>query len=255
MSTMTTDRPATVTRRFDAEPRVQMLPPFVAQRAKSRSAARLGVLFVILGSVVAGGMFVLGVFRTTAADLALADASATTQSILQQQSEYRIATDTAQMVQQTTETQLVVTSYEIDWAELLLTVQGFLPAGGLIQNVTATNQAPWAASLEIEDPLRTPRIASIELVVNTASIPEAVALVERLRELDGFADAVVKTSAVGVDGRATTTIVLTLSTDAVSGRFLETDEDEDAASGESTEPEDDTSTDSVEQPTSEGGEG
>jgi uncharacterized membrane protein YeiB len=254
MSTVTTERPAAVTRRFDAEPRVQMLPPFVAQRAKARSAARLGVLFIILGAVVAGGMFVLGVFRTTMAELALADANATTQNILLEQSEYRIATDTAQMVQQTTETQLVATSYEIDWAELFIAVQGLLPEGGLVQNITATNQAPWAASLEIEDPLRTPRIATIEIVVNTASIPDAVALVERLRTLGGFADAVMTSSAIGVDGRATTTIVLTLSTEAVSGRFLESDE-EDAASGDPAEVEDETSADSVEEPTTEGGEG
>jgi hypothetical protein len=255
MSTMTTERPAAITRRFDAEPRVQLLPPFVAQRAKARSAARLGVMFVILGIAIAGGMFVLGFFRIASAGIALADASAETQNILQQQNEYRIATDTAQMVQQTSETQLVATSYEIDWADLLLNVQSFLPAGGTIQNVTATNQAPWAASLAIEDPLRTPRIASIEIVVNTASIPEAVALVERLRDLDGFADAVLTTSAVGVDGRATTTIVLTLSTEAVSGRFLETDEAEDAESGESTESGDETSTDTGDEPATEGGEG
>jgi hypothetical protein len=254
MSTITTERPATITRRYDAEPRVQMLPPFVAQRAKARSAARLGVMFVILGAVVAGGMFVLGVFRTTVAELALVDASAETQNILQEQSEYRIATDTAQMVQQTSETQLVATSYEIDWAKLLLTVQGFMPEGGLIQSVTATNQAPWAASLAIEDPLRTPRIATVEFVVSTASIPEAVALAERFTELEGFADGVLTTTAVGVDGRATTTIELTLSTEAVSGRFLEPEHKEVPHAKSAVT--DDAGTDSVEEePTTEGGEG
>lgn len=235
MSTVTMERPSTVTRRFDAEPRVQLLPPFVAQRAKARAAARLGVMFVILGVIVAGGLFAVGALRSTAAQLALAEAGAVTQSILQQQAEYRIATDTASMVDQTTEAQLVATSYEIDWAALLQTAQSYLPAGAGIKNLTATSQAPWAGGLEIEDPLRTPRIATLELVVDTASIPEAVAFAERLRGVEGFADVVVLTSAVGVDGRATTTISLTLSTDAVSGRFLETEKGEAGVEGNADE--------------------
>lgn len=249
MSAVLTDRPAAgTTRRYDAEPRVQLLPPFVAQRAKARSSVRLGIMLVILGAVVAGGLFVLGALRVTVAQLALAEANTETQVILQQQAEYRIATDTAAMVAQTTETQLMATSYEIAWADLLRTIKGFVPEGGALQSFTATSQAPWASGLEIEDPLRTPRIATVEIVVDTVSIPDAVALAERLRAIDGFADAVVTTSAVGVDGRATTTISLTLSTDSVSGRFVVSD-DEVAEGEETTSPAPDESA------TDDGGEG
>lgn len=250
MSAVLTDRPAVVTRRFENEPRVQLLPSFVAQRAKNRSAVRLGILLAILGAVIAGGLFVYGVFRATAAALFLEDANATTLTLLEQQAEYRIATDTAAMVEQTSELQLVATSYEIDWAALIQQLQSFLPAGGLIMNLEATNQAPWEGSLEIEDPLRTPRIAMISVTVNTASIQEATAVVARLSEITGYADAVVVSTAVGVDGRVTTEIALTLATDAVSGRFLETEDD---AATESASEE---STDAVDDPaTEEGGEG
>lgn len=254
MSNVVTDRPAVVSRRYENEPRVQLLPGFVAQRAKNRSAVRLGVMLVILGAVIAGGLYVYGVFRTATAQVALADANATTLSLIQQQAEYRIATDTATMVEQTSELQIVATAYEIDWSALVQELQSYLPAGGLIMNLEATNQAPWEGSLEIEDPLRTPRIAMIDFTINTASIQEATTMVARLSEIEGFADAVVVSVAVGVDGRVTTTIALTLATDAVSGRFLETE----AAEGEGTSGQDgaEESTDAVDGATTEeGGEG
>jgi hypothetical protein len=250
MSSVVTDRPALVSRRFENEPRVQLLPGFVAQRAKNRSAVRLGVMLVILGVVVAGGLYVYGVFRTTTAVLALTAANATTLALVEQQAEYRIATDTAAMVEQTSELQIVATAYEIDWSALVLELQSYLPAGGLIMNLNATNQAPWGGSLEIEDPLRTPRIAMIDFTINTASIQEATTMVARLQEIEGFADAVVVSVAVGVDGRVTTTIALTLSTDAVSGRFVETEGEETSSEDAAEEP-----TDAVEdETTDEGGE-
>lgn len=221
MSTAVTDRPAVVSRRFENEPRVQLLPGFVAQRAKNRSAVRLGVMLVILGVVVAAGLYVYGVFRTTSAVGGLASANATALSLIEQQGEYRIATDTAAMVDQTSELQLFATTFEIDWSALVQELQSYLPAGGQIMNLNATNQAPWEGSLEIEDPLRTPRIAIIDFTIRTASIEEATAVVESLRQIEGFADAVIVSVAVGVDGRVTTEIALTLASDAVSGRFLE----------------------------------
>lgn len=221
MSTAVTDRPAVVSRRFENEPRVQLLPGFVALRAKNRSAVRLGVMLVILGVVAAAGLYVYGVFRTTTSVAALTSANATTVSLVEQQAEYRIATDTAAMVEQTSELQLVATTYEIDWSALVRELQSYLPKDGRILNLDATNQAPWGDPLEIEDPLRTPRIAMINFTIRTASIQEATTVVASLPQIEGFADAVIVSVAVGVDGKVTTEIALTLATGAVSGRFLE----------------------------------
>jgi hypothetical protein len=225
MSTAVTDRPAVISRRFENEPRVQLLPGFVALKAKNRSAVRLGIMLVILGIVAAAGLYVYGVFRTTTSVVSLADANATTLTLIEQQAEYRIATDTAAMVDQTSELQLFATTYEIDWSTLVLEIQSYLPKGGRIMNLDATNQTPWETSLEIEDPLRTPRIAIIDFTIRTASIEEATAVVESLPQIEGFADAVIVSVAVGVDGKVTTEIALTLATDAVSGRFLEVAEE------------------------------
>jgi hypothetical protein len=221
MSTAVTDRPTVISRRFENEPRVQLLPGFVALKAKNRSAVRLGIMLVILGVVAAAGLYVYGFFRTATSVAALTGANATTVSLVEQQAEYRIATDTAAMVDQTSELQLFATTYEIYWSTLVRELQSYLPKGGRIMNLDATNQTPWEASLEVEDPLRTPRIAIVNFTIRTASIEEATAMVADLPQIAGFADAVIVSVAVGVDGKVTTEIALTLATDAVSGRFLE----------------------------------
>jgi hypothetical protein len=226
------EKPRTVTKRFELEPRVQLLPAFVSKRSKVRSSIRLGVMLVLLGIILAGGMFSYGVFRLGTAESDLAIANETTQQLLIQQQEFRIATDTAAMVDQTTEAQLVATSYEIAWGPLISAISRALPADAKIATMAATNQAPWDGALEVEDPLRTPRIATIEMVLDTKTVQDALRVNARLARLAGYADSSVLTVAVGTDGRVTTTISLTLSTDAVSGRFIFTEEELAAAAAE-----------------------
>lgn len=266
MSTVV-EKPRTVTRRFELEPRVQLLPSFVSTRTKVRSSIRLGVMLVLLGIVLAGGMFTYGVFRVGTAELELANANATTGQLLIQQQEFRIATDTATMVEQTTEAQLVATSYEIAWGPLLTAIRRALPSDAKIASITATNQAPWESALEVEDPLRTPRIATIDMVLDTKTVQDALRVNTRLALLAGYADSSVLSIAVGTDGRVTTTISLTLSTDAVSGRFIITEEEaaaaaaaeeEAAAAEESTDSGDSTeepATDATDAPATDGQEG
>ncbi len=261
------EKPRTVTKRFDLEPRVQLLPAFVSKRAKVRGAIRLGVMLVLLGIVLAGGMFTYGVYRVGSAALDLTNAHATTEQLLLQQQEFRIATDTATMVDQTTEAQLVATSYEIAWGPLLTAIRRTLPADAEIATITATNQAPWDSALEVEDPLRTPRIATIELVLDTKTVQDALRVNARLAQLAGYADSSVLSVAVGTDGRVTTTISLTLSTGAVSGRFIITEEEaaaaaaaeEEAAAAEESADAGDTTeepvTDATDAPTTDGQEG
>jgi len=223
------EKPRTVTRRFELEPRVQLLPAFVSKRAKVRSSIRLGIMLVILGVVLAGAMFTYGVFRVGTSALDLASAEATTQDLLLQQQEFRIATDTATMVDQTTEAQLVATSYEIAWGPLLTAIRRTLPADAKLATFTATNQAPWDLPLDVEDPLRTPRIGTIEIVLDTKTVQDALRVNARLALLAGYADSTVISVAVGVSGRVTTTLSLTLSTGAISGRFIITEEEAAAA--------------------------
>jgi hypothetical protein len=225
MSAATATRPSSGTRlTLGGEPRVQLLPPIVGQREKTKTARRMAVLLVLLAVAIAGGVFVFGFFRVTTAQLALEQANRDTQTLIEQQAQYRIATDVATAVGQAQEAQRVATNYEIAWAPLLRAIQGFLDPGTALMSVEVENQAPWAESLTVEDVLRTPRIATLVLTVNSTSMSSPLLLNERLATIPGYADSVILSTVVGTDGVATTKISLTLSTGAVSGRYLGNDQ-------------------------------
>ena len=126
--------------------------------------------------------------------------------------------------------QLSVTSYEMLWGELLIDLQGYLPPGATIAGMDVINQPPWAQNMPIEDPLRTPRLTMIELTLTSTTIFDATDIDRAFRQLPGYADSVITTVAVGLDGVVTTQVSLTLANDALAHRFDETeDADEEAA--------------------------
>lgn len=207
------------------EPRVQLLPPSVRERERARASMRLGVLLVVLGIVVGGAIVALGFLRQVSTDLALQAANAQTAELLSQRAQYSEATQVASTIANVEETQQTMTSYEIDFAELLGRLQARLGAGMAITQLTATVQAPWGVPLAGEDVLAPPRIANIELSVTSATIGEGTAFRDALVDLPGYSSATLLDTAVGTDGTVTTHLTLALATDAVSGRFEEKPDD------------------------------
>jgi hypothetical protein len=184
----------------------------------------MAVLLVLLSFAIAGGLFVFGLFRMTTSQLELGQANRDTQSLIEQQAQYRIATDVATAVAQAQEAQRVATNYELEWAPILRQIQASLEPGSELTAVEIENQAPWADALTVEDVLRTPRIATVVLTVNSPTISGPLLLNERLSKLTGYADSVILSTVVGTDGIVTTKISLTLSTAAVSARFVGNDQ-------------------------------
>ena len=205
----------------------------------------MAILLVLLSFAIAGGLFVYGFFRVTAAQLALEQANRTTQDLIVQQGQYRIATDIATAVSNAQEAQRVTTSYEISWAPLLRQIQASLEPEAQLMSIEIVNQAPWAESLAVEDPLRTPRIATLLLTVNSTTFAGPLFLSERLSAIPGYADSVIESIVVGTDGMTTTKISLTLSTGAVSERYVGNDQPGfgDDADATTTDDEDATTTD------------
>jgi hypothetical protein len=216
------------------EPRVQLLPPSVRERERARGAMRLGVLFVVLGVVVAGGLVALGLLRQVSADFAMQEANARTAALFAERARYAEATQVSTTIDGVLETEKSMTSYEIDLADLLGALQARLGEGMSIRELGVEVQAPWGVPLAGEDVLSPPRIANIQIAVTSSSIAQGTAFREALQNLPGFASAVILDAAVGTDGVVTTHISLALATGAVSGRFVE-DEESDGATVDGTE--------------------
>lgn len=220
------------------EPRVQLLPPSVRARERARASARLAVLLVTLGVVVAGALIALGFLRSLTASLALETANARTQELLAEKAQYVEATRVATTIAHVTETQQAVTSYEIDLAGLLDELGSRLGEGMSLNQVSVAVQPPWGVPLAVEDALAPPRIANLTLAVGSTTIEDATAYRDSLESLPGFASAVLTDTAVSADGAVVTHIKLALATGAVSGRFvpgLVDDSSTDADADESAE--------------------
>lgn len=211
------------------EPRVQLLPPSVRERERTRASMRLGVLVLILGIAVSGALVGFGYLRQIATVDALAQANARTADLFAQRAQYAEATQVATTIDQVLETQTSMTSYEIDLADLLGLLRSRLAPGMAIQQLSFTGQAPWGVPLAGEDVLAPPRIATVEMTVSSATIAEGTAYREALRTIPGYASAVLLSTAVGTDGKVTTQITLALATDAISGRFAEGAETDEGA--------------------------
>lgn len=219
------------------EPRVQLLPPSVRERERSRASMRLGVMIVVLGFVVSAGLIGFGYLRQMSTVDTLAQANNRTAELFAERAQYAEATQVATTIDQVLETQIAMTSYEIDIAELLGMLRARLAPGMAIQQMTFSVQAPWGVPLTGEDVLAPPRLAVVDLTVTSASIAEGTAFRNALATIPGYANALLRTTTVGTDGGVTTQLTLALANDALSGRFLETDDVADDTASESTDDE------------------
>ena len=221
-----------------AEPRVQLLPPIVRQRAKLRETRRLLVLLIILSVVVVAGGVSFGVYQSARAQLEFAAIQAQTQDILAQQAEYAEGARVAGLVQVSKDAQLLVTSGEVDWVQLVGEVRSYLPGGADLHSVELAAPAPWEPQLVPEGPLRASRIATFQITVASSSYDLAALFASAVGDHAAVADVRIQSSTLDA-GRYLTVVALTLDSDALATRFVEDaagTSGEDGASGDITTP-------------------
>lgn len=211
-----------------AEPRVQLLPPIVRQRAKIRETRRLLVLLVILAVVIVVGGVTFGLYQSARAQLEFEAIQVQTEGILAQQAQYAEGTRVAGLVQVSKDAQLLVTSGEVDWVQLVGEVRSYLPGGADLDNVEVVAPAPWEPPLVPEGPLRASRIATMQITVSSSSYDLAALFASAVADHAAVADVRILSSTLDA-GRYLTVVALTLDADALAGRFAE---DAEGASGE-----------------------
>jgi hypothetical protein len=200
------------------EPRVFLLPPEAAQRAKARGMRRLSVLLLALVIVVVGAGYGWAFYRNAGAQDALTSAQAETNSLASQRKEYAKATTVAALVSGVADSKKLGASTEVLWADLIAAVRSSLPAGATIQSATMKARTPWEPVLEPAGPLRQPRVATVTIVITSPTILDATAIVRSLVNVPGFADAT-PDSVTEADGLYSTTVTLNVNDKALSKRF------------------------------------
>lgn len=204
------------------EPRVELLPPEVAQQEKARGMRRLSAIAVVVVLILVLGGYGLATLQSAQAQADLTAAQARTSVIQAERAKYSKVTTTAQLIGDIQTARTLGASTEILWPDLMAAIRSSLPAGVFIQSATMKGRAPWDAALTPGGPLRQPRIATLTLVISSPNIFDATAIVRSLVNVPGFADATPDTVS-GTSGGYTTTVTLNVNEKALSGRFAAKD--------------------------------
>jgi len=204
------------------EPRVDLMPPILADRARARGVRRWLVLIVALAVLVVAVGYLLAGQRATQAQNDLVAAQTETLALLAQRSQYTDVTAAAGALAAIDSGSRFAVSTEVLWADLYDQIDARLPDGASLAEVTLIGRAPWDAASVPESPLRAPREATVTLTVVTLTVPDASDMVSRLGDVTGFVDATPTTVELA-NGVYRTEIVLNVGAEALSGRFASTE--------------------------------
>jgi hypothetical protein len=220
---------------LSGDPRVQLLPPSIRDRAVSRSRARAGVLLVVLGAVVAAALVGAGYLRSAQAQQSLLSAQNRGTELLAQQAQYSEAVTLDRLIRQAKQLQTGATETEIDLGPLIQRLIAMLPQGAEAASISSVNILPWEA-LPTSDVVGADKladaglVATVQLEISTVTVQDATNYSRSLRALPGALTSSINLVGVGADGRVSSTVTLLLGVEAVSGRFAEED-----AEGDGTE--------------------
>jgi hypothetical protein len=203
------------------EPRVNLLPPEVAEQARDRLLRRK-LLLAAAGTVV---LVLLGIggagLYTTSSTMQLADAQAETANLLAEQSQYVAVRQVQAQVDTAHAARAVGGWTEIDWKAYLQGVRAALPADVGIDAVTVDSTSPLTVYPQPTAPLQNPRVATLTVTLASPGLPTVPQWLEQLQGLTGTADVAAGSITAGETGGYTVVVTMHINADAFSGRFLD----------------------------------
>lgn len=227
-------RPAPAALQVGGPPRVDLLPPEVRARYRSRSLRRGLVGLVIAVAVLTGGGVGLATLLSITADVALAAEQQKTQELLAQQLEFVEVTQLKNESIAVEQARLVGASTEIMWPQYLNAVRATLPPGTGLAVLGVQSSSPIAVIEQSSVPLQQPRVASIKLGVTTPDLATVGAWIAALPGLTGYADATLNSIEPGAAGGFLANVTVNITAEAFANRFLP-EQPEDAESSDETE--------------------
>lgn len=203
------------------EPRINLLPPEVAEQAVTRALrkklimATAGVLVLVLAGI--GGAF----WYASLSQLRLASAQAETAGLLSEQSKYVKVREVQAQVDTATAARAVGGWTEIDWKDYLQALRAVLPGDVAIEAVTIDSASPFTVYAQPTAPLQDPRVATLSVTIASPGLPAVPQWLTALQTLTGFADAVPGTITAKDDGSYTVVVTMHINAAAFTGRFTD----------------------------------
>jgi len=203
---------------FGASPRVDLLPPEVADR-KRGAAVKRSVVFVVVGALVlCAGAYGFASWQAIDAGLKLSDAQGETARLLTEQNEYAaVRTLTGQLVA-VNDARQVGALTEVDWNALYSRILPTLPADMTIDSFSIESSSPVVAISPSTVPGQVPQVANTTFTALTTNLASAQTWIVNLKSLPEYGGAVA-TSITREEGIYTVTVRLFLTDAAYTLRF------------------------------------
>jgi Tfp pilus assembly protein PilN len=200
------------------QPRANLLPPEIIlkrKQLKTRRALRVGVVLVAIGTAAACAA-TFGV--ASVAQVQYSAAVDTQTRLVTEQGEYQGVRDVQDTIARITAGQLVGSSTEIAWQDYLTQLQGTLPSGVLLKNVSIESGTPMSAFGQSDGPLQGARVAAVTFTATSATLPTIPDWLRSMAKLPGFVDAT-PGSVKQENGIYTAEVLMHINAEAFSMRF------------------------------------
>lgn len=214
---------------YGASPRVDLLPPEVADRKRGAALRRSIILGVVGALVISGGAYAFASWRAIEAAGQYDAARAETATLLLEQNTYAAASSLSDELSTVTDAQQAGALTEIDWNAFYARVASTLPAGMEIQSYSTTSDTPTLDLPGSTGPWPSTRVASADFVVSTPDLAAAQTWVMALKTLPEYGGAMATSINRGEGTGYTVNVTLDLTETVRTGRFQPVPEPEPTA--------------------------
>lgn len=202
-----------------ASPRVNLLPPEVADRKRGASIRRTVILAVVGAVLISAAGYGYASWHSIDSALKLSSAQAETTSLLAQQNEFAEVRSLAQMKDTIKDALIVGGATEIEWKVYYEKIVATLPADVALDSFVAEASSPIANLPVATTPTQAPRSAMITFVVVTPNFGSVDTWLKAIRTLPGYLDGTASGIALDAAGRYSASVVMNISSDAYSNRY------------------------------------
>ncbi|TFC47059.1 hypothetical protein E3T26_07365 [Cryobacterium sp. TMT1-21] len=203
------------------EPRVDLLPPVVKSRQKSKALRRALGLGVVAAVVLVSAGVALASWQATIGQEQLAEAQQRTTGLLAEQTQYIEVRQIQDDVDLSIAARQVGASTEVDWKTYLEEIRAVLPSDVTIDTVDIKAASPLVLFEQPTAPLQAARIATIMLTMTSPSLPTVPEWLTELKSLPGYADGSPGSIKRSETGTYQVDLTLHINEGAYSNRFAD----------------------------------
>ena len=202
-----------------ASPRVDLLPPEVADRKKGAALRRSIVIGVVGALVISAGGYAIASWQSIQAGVNLESARVETASLLSQQAEFNEVRTLSTQRDVITDARQVSALTEIDWSAFYSEILPTLPAGTVIDSFVVESSSPIREFPVSTIPGQGARAAKITFAITSPNLESIAGWLVTLKAFPGYANATATPASKDAGGVYTSTITMNVTDSRFTKRF------------------------------------